>query len=143
MRYYHTKSLPVGKDSVVVTPETDAVERGALGKTAFTIYSLMLEIPQFSSTAKELQEASKLSIHQVYGALRRLREFSLVRKIKTRYAVVPKSQKELDERVSKPAGTYGKGERRIKRHRWERARKAGELFYKEIWSRKRRNTLNM
>ena len=131
-RSYPTISLPGGKDSGVLSGKTDAVEIGALGKTAFTLYSSMIK-QSSPKTIKEFSTLSGLSVKQIYRAMKRLREFGLVSKFKSRYSAIALSDNQLDEHVAKPAGVYGKGQERVELHKRERAKKAAEKLYRARW----------
>jgi sugar-specific transcriptional regulator TrmB len=76
--------------------------------------------------AKFLAEYAKLSVGQVYSALKKLRKYGLVEKITGGFRVIP--QKNVDDALKKqvaiPAKTLGKTEKRKHKHQWQRAKYA-------------------
>jgi predicted transcriptional regulator len=133
LHYYPTvPQIPVGVDTGVTTQKTDAVERGALGKTAYGLYLVLLSLEQ-PQKVSELVQIAGLSVHQVYRGIKRLNQYGLVKKQKTRYQAIAVSVEHLDEQVARPAGTLGKGEQRKRQHQRERGAVAAGRLYKARW----------
>lgn len=118
-----TTYLPVvGLDSVRLTPENDAPEYRALGKTAYHLYWVMMGCSK-PERAKKLAALSNLSVGQVYRATKKLRRFNLAEKVLGKeggYRAIPATRQQLDERVSIPAKTLGKGAHRVRVHEEDR-----------------------
>jgi DNA-binding transcriptional ArsR family regulator len=141
LRYRYTTTLSSGGVSVSVTQTfsslfPDAAERGALYKTPYLVYSFLRAQEQPIKPAV-IRQGVKLSASQVSRALKRLQEYSLVLKTDGRYTAVAMTNADLDERVARPAGTFGKGEDRRKRHEKERASRAARRLYKARFGRER------
>lgn len=117
----------------------DAAEFKALGKTAFLIYRVMCAFvdPQ---KVKVIAEAAHVSTGSVYCAFRRLKKFGLLYKMRRLYGIVRLTDTSLELHVSVPAGTYGRGEARRKRHQRERQGYAAGQFYD--WRYKSRGAWN-
>lgn len=132
LRYRYTDT-PWISNSVSITQKTDAAERGALGKTATTVWERLLAAGKPMKVA-EMAEAFKLSDHQIYRALNKLSQYELVERQKRGFWVARSvSESWLDEAVAAPAGTLGKGEIRRAQHVQERALRAGEEVLKVRW----------
>jgi DNA-binding Lrp family transcriptional regulator len=69
-----------GVASGVTAQNSDVAESKALGKTAFYVYQAMCTLTS-PAPVRSLVRLLKLSSHQVYRALRRLREYDLVRRV--------------------------------------------------------------
>jgi predicted transcriptional regulator len=100
----------------------------ALGKTAYNLYSVMVSLDK-PQRAKALAERSKLNVKQVYRALKKLRKFGLVEKVKGGFQAIPYTNDMLIEQVAIPAGTVGKTEARKRKHQRQRATLAGKELY--------------
>jgi hypothetical protein len=70
----------------------------------------------------------RLKVHQVQYALRKLDGFGLVRRSAVGWEAVVRAVDELEECVSRVAGTLGKGEARRQRYADERAIYAGRVL---------------
>jgi hypothetical protein len=128
LRDWDTAALPVG-DTVPILPfplSLDAFETGALGKTAGVVWQKLLEIGT-RLLPKEIAAACRLSIDQVYRAMKRLCRFGLAYKESHCWAAVPADRAWLDKNVAEPLGTLGRGQRRRALHRDDRALRAGKL----------------
>jgi hypothetical protein len=102
---------------------SDVSERGALGKTGIVVYATMLALPMPVST-KAIAETALLTKRQVKHALGPkswLRMSGLVESTKGGWIAFAADSTQLDERISRPAGTQGKGEKRRQKHVMERA----------------------
>lgn len=111
-------------NSVLIT-NSDAAERGALGKTAAVVYEGLLKCVE-PVLPTPLAERLRLSRQQVQHALAKLKEWDLVRREEAGWVGVVVSGDWLDENVCGPAGTLGKGEVRKQQHAEQRAKRAGE-----------------
>jgi len=120
---------PLVRISGVISPKSDAVERRALGKTAYLLYKVMLTLNS-PSRGKELAETAHLTVNQVYGALGKLKRYGLVEKVKGGFTVVAKSDEQLDDEVARPAGVLGKPQERREAHDEERGKRATLAVYK-------------
>lgn len=134
LRNRYTTALSSGGVSVTLTQVSfalfpDAAERGALHKTAYLVYVALREL-EMPVKPVIIRQRTKLSQYQVSRALKKLQEFSLVTKSAGKYTAVAMTSEDLDERVAKPAGTLGKGERRREHHQKQRAERAGSRLYK-------------
>jgi rubrerythrin len=127
-----TVPIPVGVDSVTILSKTDAVEQQALGKTAHTLYMVLMGLKQ-PYPVKRLAESAKLSARQVYRALERLKKYGLVNKVGGGYVAIALNRQQLDEQVAKPAGTLGRGDERRQLHQRERGTIAAGRLYKARW----------
>lgn len=110
-------------DSGSLTGKTDAIERGALGKTAYCLYQHMLTLEQ-AARGKVLAQGAGLSLKQVYRALSKLKAYDLVVKESGGFVARQRTDEQLDDQVALPAGTLGKAAYRRLRHNHERALKA-------------------
>lgn len=116
---------PPWLSSSVVITNSDAAERGALGKTAAVVYEGLLgQAGPIMPTP--LAERLKLSRVQVQHALAKLKGYNLVRREKAGWVGIGVSSEWLDKNVAGPAGTLGRGEVRKQQHIEQRARRAGE-----------------
>jgi rRNA maturation protein Nop10 len=132
-------SLPRGGDpngSVLYKSDgsgTDAAERGALNATGMRVFEAMRRLGR-PARAKVIRAEAKVSLGQVYGSLRKLRNFGLVKHPKrnswklSKRAAKLDDLKALDELVAKPAGKLGKGQRRAQRFAVERASHAAQTI---------------
>ena len=77
-----------------------------------------------------IRDFGKLSQFQVSRAIKKLTGFNLVKKVQGSYVAVPMSADDLDEMVARPAGTYGRAEKRKQKHQQERSSRAAERLYK-------------
>ena len=129
-RVYPTISLPdYGLVSGVKSGKSDLLEHKALGKVAGQLYVKMLKLDQ-PARAQELAKLANFSRKQVYRALERLRKFKLVEKVSGGFVAIAHTADSLVEMVTKPTGTFGKGEERKLAHQRERGRLAGNEIYK-------------
>lgn len=123
------------KASVSNFNSTDACERGAIGHGGLRLYRVMISLNE-PLMPKQLAERSKLRIHQVNYALKKLKEHGLVRRLKEGWLAIPLSDEDLDVQVAYPAGTLGRGWKRVRRYALERRRFASHRMF---WSRLRRD----
>lgn len=115
---------PGGEDIVLLlyTPtglSTDAGERGALGANGLRIYYHMLNLGQPTSV-NELVTLLGLKRTQVVYALGKLEKYKLAFKANGRWELMDPNGVDLDDWVSEPAGTLGKGRKRQERFAKER-----------------------
>ncbi len=132
LRNRYTTTYTSGGDSVSVTQESfssDAAEWGALHKTAYQVY-MLLRSQDAPVKPAIIREAGKLSQFQVSRALKKLTSFELVKKVRGSYKAVVMSISDLDEMVARPAGTFGRAEKRRQKHQEERSSRAAERLYK-------------
>src|SRR5690606_15034963 len=117
-------------------PGTDAWERGALGTTGKKVRDALRRFPKRTAHIQELIRITKLSSGQIYHALRKLRDYKLVRNAGRGWWRLAKNatDQEPDELVAKPAGTLGKGKKRAEKMADERATYVG--WQLERWRRK-------
>lgn len=142
LRKRYTTAFSSGEDSVSLTQQIpplfpDAAERGALGKTAYVLYTVLVRQEEPVKPGA-LVRASKLSKSQVSRALKKLLLFGLARKVGCCYEGIPFSQDDLDTQVARPAGTLGRGERRKKTHVFQRANLAARRFYEARFKKRLR-----
>ena len=118
-------------NSVPIDINSDALERGALGKTGMLVYQTMLAVGK-PLTTKEIAEYSGLTINQVRRALSGVKrgdkhnggwlsKSGIVNRQGRRWIAYKASDEELDERIANPAGKLGAGEKRKKTFARERA----------------------
>ena len=138
-----TNSLPVsgffsGVTAIKMPITHDASERKALGKTAYNLYTVMIALDK-PYRGKALAEYAKLSIGQVYRALKKLREYGLVEKVKGGFEAIPQEDVDhaLIKHVAIPAKTLGKTKARKRKHQWGRAKYAGRELDKARYFAKR------
>lgn len=115
-----TNTEPWLSNSGNLTQSSDAGERGALGKTAYFLYEVMLSCGRPLSNAM-LAEQARLSRDQVGRALRRLVLYGMVRRQGRMWVAVLFDKDWLDACVAAAAGTLGKGRARRMKHEEERA----------------------
>jgi predicted transcriptional regulator len=133
---YPTPALTNGEACGVISPKNDAMENKALGKTAYSLYKRMVSF-QRPMPLLELGKRAKLTVNQLYRALRKLKTFGLVKKVKAKnYVAIPMTDQMLDEHVSIPAGTYGKGEARRQKHQQERSNWAMAMLCRSRWGKR-------
>ena len=108
---------------------TDAAERGALGVSGMRLYRTWLHFEQ-PMRVQELAMATGLSVYAVYYQLKKLREYGIaVGTSRGYWKLFPlSSPEEMDERIARPAGTFGKGARRHRMHSAERGRNAARII---------------
>jgi DNA-binding MarR family transcriptional regulator len=132
LRNRYTTTYTSGGDSVSLTQEflsSDAAEWGALHKTAYQVY-MILRSQDMPVKPAVIREAGLLSQFQVSRALKKLTTYNLVKKVRGSYQAVVMSADDLDEMVARPAGTFGRAEKRRRKHQQERASRAAERLYK-------------
>jgi hypothetical protein len=119
------------------------VERGALNWSGLILYLNMARIKEPKKVA-ELAELSKLSVAQVYRALDKLKAANLAFKVEGTYtyqAILVESE-EIDQRISVPRGTFGRGQRRREQHLMDRKRRAARILREDQrrlqWKRRKR-----
>ena len=112
---------------VSVFSSGDFWERGALGSNGVAVYLEMISYNR-AVMPSVLAERVRLKVYQVQYALRKLCDFGLVRRSSDGWEVLSLEVEELDARVSRVAGTLGKGEARRQRYADERAIYAGRIL---------------
>jgi hypothetical protein len=103
---------------------SDASERGAVGKSGMFLYRFMTQQKQ-PLTPNELAEGSRLSINQVNYALKRLLAYKLVRRVAAGWVADSFS----DQRLGEITLTRGRGAARQRRHQNERELFAGRILF--------------
>jgi hypothetical protein len=105
----------------------DAVERGALGCAGLLVYRLLVSfgVPVMP---KVVAASSRLRVHQVNYALRKLSAFGIVRRVSEGWLALPLTDAELDEVVARAAGTLGRGQVRQARYARDRCVYVGRLL---------------
>lgn len=113
--------------------ESDAVERGALGKTAMFLYHVMRTEKKRLMPSK-WAEISKMSVNQVNYALSKMKEFGLILRDSQGWYAIDCSMEEATEQVllQKPS-CRGRYERRAERFRKQREEYVSRLtFYNRL-----------
>lgn len=123
--------------SVPITQNSDALERGALGKTASVVWQVLVGQKR-SLKPVEVGDYAKLSMHQVYRALKKLSEYNLAQKQGKGWIGIPADDDWLNRNVAAVAGTLGKAEIRKAEHAEERALRASEEILKARSKQRRR-----
>lgn len=106
-----------------IAGKSDVGERGALGKSGTLVYQV-LATTSHPLTAKQIAEITGMSNKQVYGALGKdswLVKSGLAIRQDGGWVALPATPGQLDELISRPAGTLGKGEARKRRYDEETA----------------------
>jgi DNA-binding transcriptional ArsR family regulator len=103
-----------------ISLNSDAAERGALGKTAVSVYQGLLALGN-SLRVCNLALALKLSRDQVRRALRKLLSYGMVKCERKFWFAIRVDNEWLDEHVAAAAGTLGRGKVRRVKHQEERA----------------------
>lgn len=131
--------------SVLISPKTDAAERGALGGLGLHIYQVMQTMTE-PATLKEIAERAGVTVtqaryhitgHKTGGG--KLLTYGLVIRDGRHYSAQAYTNEELDRLVAAPAGTYGKGDQRRQKHAQERALYAGALIMQARYTTDQRN----
>jgi len=132
------KEIELNLDTVGIAPHwlrfsvsifnLDASERGALGHSVMFVYQAMLELEEKLMPSK-IAELLGISINRVNYALRKLRRFALVRRLRGGWRVVRKQITALDEYVAQFADMLGKGQARRARFQREREVYAGYTVF--------------
>ena len=116
--------------STIQNLQTDAMERGAIGKTGMRVWQAMLSIDTPAKPAEIAHEAG-LTVHQVYRALRPdgwLMLSGLIQKLAKGWIAHPATAEQLDDAVAMPAGKLGNGQKRKTRFDADRAINAGKII---------------
>ena len=101
--------------------ESDAVERGGVGKSAMFLYNFMQTLNR-AVWPSELAKLSGLSVNQVNYALKRLKELGLVKRCETGWHAATMTLPQLTEHVVQQRPKIaGKGERRRRLFALQRA----------------------
>lgn len=107
---------------------SDTTERGALGHSVMFVYQFMntLELPMMPA---QIAFSLGLSINQVNYALRKLRNFELLRRSQEGWLPVGMNVPEFEAYMKKVSDVSGKGARREARFKRERELFAGRILH--------------
>jgi hypothetical protein len=124
-------TIGVLSSSGILSPNGDVVERGALGPVGLQIYQVMLSFDQPASL-KEIAARAQLTVakvrYHIVGQVRgggKLLASGLVKRSGRSYLAEPATDDVLEQRISVPYGTAGKGAHRREEYATERALYAG------------------
>jgi hypothetical protein len=108
---------------------SDITERGALGHSVMFVYQYLntVEMPMMP---KAVAAALQISIHQVNYAMRKMRDFGLLQRLKEGWEIIRMSSDVFEQHMAQVAAdVIGKGVRRAARFVRERQLYAGRLLH--------------
>lgn len=125
-------AVQVDAQTNLQTIDSDATERGAIGKSGVHIWRAMLAL-NTPATPAEIAAHARVSVKQVYYALRAdgwLRMAALVSKTPNGWIASPATAEQLNNSVARPACKSGRGKARIQQFTSERATDASRQIIK-------------